>query len=138
MRWSRLKSSLDALRAPAVRDRVALYQARYRYTREEVGRIWVTIDGREVASFDSYAPYDDYQALADLEAYLAIPIDEALASPSPLLRALAVVDRRVGKRRLRALDIGPAEHALVRELYALRCEAEGIEITSARLNPNKS
>ena len=138
MRWSRLKSSIDAFRAPSVRDRVALYQARYRYTREEVGRIWVTVDGREVASFDTSAPYDDYQALADLEVYLANPIDEALASPSPLLRALAGVDRRVGKRRLRTLDVGPGEHPLVRELYGLRCEAEEIEITPARLNPNDS
>jgi hypothetical protein len=53
MRWSKLKSSLDDLRAPALRGRVALNQARYRYTREEVGRIWITVDGREVASFDT-------------------------------------------------------------------------------------
>ena len=53
MRWTKLKSSLEALRAPTLRGRVALHQARYRYTREEVGRIWVTVDGREVASFDT-------------------------------------------------------------------------------------
>ena len=174
MRWSKLKSSLDDLRAPALRGRVALNQARYRYTREEVGRIWITVDGREVASFDTStyvrrraelgddlfeirrtetpgrAPdhatyleadnrareilrragqYDDYEALVDLEAYLSLPIEEALASPSPLVRALAVIDRRVGKRRLRALRIGRVEHPLVRELYRLRCEAEGVDLS---------
>ena len=134
MRWSKLKKSLDDLRAPALDARVALHQARYRYTREEVGRIWVTVDGREVASFDSSRDragrYDDSAALLDLEAYLSLPIDEALRSPSPLVRAMAVVDRRVGKRRLRALDVGPREHPLVRELYLLRCEAEGLHLNT--------
>lgn len=167
MRWSQLKSNLDALRAPALGQRVALHQARYRYTREEVGRIWITVDGREIVSFDTSSylrrhaqlragleqsmggagadstglepdkratemlresgQYGDYQALDDLEAYLSLSIEDALVSPSPLIRALAVIDRRVGKRRLRTLDAGTLEHELVRELYRLRCDAEGIE-----------
>jgi hypothetical protein len=173
MRWTRLKSRLEALRAPALRKRVALHQARYRYTREEIGRIWVTVDGREVASFDTStyirrraelgadlfeirraeAPdrppdhaayletddrareilreagqYDDYEAIVDLEAYLSLPIEDALKSPSPLVRGLAVIDRRVGKRRLRTLEVGPLEHGLVQQLFLLRCEAEGVDI----------
>jgi hypothetical protein len=174
MRWSKLKSSLDDLCAPALRGRVALNQARYRYTRGEVGRIWITVDGREVASFDTsthlrrraelgadlfeirraesldrtpeHAAYleaddraqeilrragehGDYEALVDLEAYLSLTIEEALVSPSPLVRALAVIDRRVGKRRLRALKMSRLEHSLVRELYLLRCEAEDVDVT---------
>ena len=150
MRWSKLTSSLEALRVPALAKRVSIHQARYRYTREEVGRVWVTVDGREVASFDTSTymrrraelgtddraremlrrrgQYDDYEAIVDLEAYLSLPIDEALTSPSPLLRALAVIDRRVGKRRLRTLAVGPLEHPLVRQMYLLRCEAEGVDI----------
>ena len=126
MRWSQLKTNLESLRAPVLAKRVGLHQARYRYTREEVGRIWLTIDSREIASFDTSAQYDDYQALADLKAYLLLSVDDALQSGSPLIRALAVIDRRVGKRRLRSLEIGPEEHSLVYELYRLRCEAEGI------------
>ena len=129
MRWSQLKSNLEALRAPALKKRVEIYQARYRYTLEEVGRIWLTIDSREIASFDTSSQYDDYQALADLKAYLRLPIDDALKSDSPLVRGLAVIDRRIGKRRLRSLDAGPHEDSLVRELYRLRCEAEGISTT---------
>ena len=53
MQWSRLKHRLEERFAPVLRGRLALHQARYRYTREEVGRVWVTIDGREVASFDT-------------------------------------------------------------------------------------
>jgi hypothetical protein len=171
MRWSQLKTALGELCAPELRARVRLHQARYRYTREEVGRVWVTIDGREVASFDTSSyirrrselgaalltaqrpeigetsspighleadekaraalraagQYDDYEALADLEAYLSMGVDAALKCPSPLVRALAVIDRRVGKRTLRKLAVGE-EHQLVRELYLLRCAVEGIEV----------
>lgn len=175
MRWSKLKSNLEALRAPAVAGRVALHQARYRYTNEEVGRVWLTVDGREIASFDTSTyvrrraelqaqllehraaetptgasdrvasleaderareilrragQYDDYEAIADLEAYLSLTIDDALASPSPLVRALAMVDRRIGKRRLRSMRVGQEEHPLVTLLYLLRCEAEGVRTTA--------
>ena len=70
--------------------------------------------------------YDDYGALADLGASLSLSIEEALQSPSPLLRGLAMLDRRVGKRRLRAMAPLEAEHPLVRALFALRCAVEGI------------
>ena len=128
MRWSQLKTQIEALRAAALKRRVGLHQARYRYTLEEVGRIWLTIDGREVASFDASRESGDGQALADLKRYLALSIEDALISDRPLVRALAVIDRRAGKRRLRRLEIGPEEHPLVRELYQLRCEAEGIPL----------
>ena len=70
--------------------------------------------------------YDDYSALHDLEAFLSLPIEEALASPSPLIRGLAVADGRVGKRRLRKLGEPPDAHPFVQEMYAARCAAEGI------------
>ena len=53
MKWSRLRSLLEERLAPSLRGRVALHQARYRYTLEESGRVWITVDGREVASFDT-------------------------------------------------------------------------------------
>lgn len=175
MQWSRLKHLVEERFAPTIRSRVSLQQARYRYTLEEVGRVWIAIDGREIASFDtsSYVgkradlsaqirdarglrpygdpgghaeylqadaeaeaillrsgEYDDYHALADLEAFLSMSIESALTSPSPLLRALAVADGRVGKRRLRTLAALPTEHPLVRALLTLRCEAEQVPINA--------
>jgi len=173
MPWRQLTASLRERLAPTLQGRVALHQARYRYTREEVGRVWLTVDGREVIQFDTSTYirrraemsaalragtgpggtepvpgtpeyraadvaavaqlreaglYDDYNALADLEAYLSLAIDDALTAPSPLLRGLAVVDRRVGKRRLCAMAPLAGEHPLVRELFALRCAAEGLTL----------
>ena len=171
MKWSKLKFLVEDRLAPVLRGRVALHQGRYRYTREEVGRVWVTIDGREVASFDTSryvarrhevsagireanglrpygdagghaayleadaqaedvlrraGEYDDYHALADLEAYLSMAIEDALASPSPLLRALAVADGRVGKRRLRVLAASRNEHPIVQTFLTARCAGEEI------------
>ena len=169
MQWSKLKSLVEARFAPTLTGRVSLHQARYRYTREEVGRVWLMVDGGDVASFATGSAwkrvqpeadrlmdereawgstaaytaaireaeasvraagvYDDAGALDELERYLSLPVNEVLRSPSPLLRALAVLDARVGKRRLKGLAVAPDEHPLVRALLTLRCEAEGITLS---------
>jgi hypothetical protein len=169
IRWSKLRAELKDRITPSLRSRIALHQARYRRTREEAGRVWLELDGRELISFDTssyiakrsnltsevlsgsrpYAAdaeeagtyqsaddiagdalrrageYDDYSARVDLESYLSLSIEDALRSPSPLIRALAVVDRRVGKRRLQSLAPMTSEHPLVTELFRTRCEADG-------------
>src|SRR5258708_11901754 len=175
MKWSRLKKLVEERLAPTVHGRISLHQARYRRTREEVGRVWLSIDGREVISFNtnSYVAkraalgaeiraandlrpygdagqhpaylaadaeaeaslrrsgeYDDYHAVADLVRSLSLAIEVALMDESPLLRALAILDSRVGKRRLRALLSAADEHAFVRSVVALRCEAEGVSIAA--------
>jgi hypothetical protein len=61
-----------------------------------------------------------------LQSYLQLSVDEALASDNFLHRALAVLDRRLGKRRLRSLELAPTEHELVRHLLAFRRQAEGL------------
>lgn len=166
MQWSRLKSLVEARQAPALRGRVTLHQARYRHAQEEVGRVWLAVDGREVAAFATHmgwsrvrpladqlmdergtwgtsaayaeataevearrrqaGDFSDDVALQDLEAYLSATIDAALTAESPLVRALAMLDRRLGKRRLRALALPNDEHPLVLAMYALRCEVENI------------
>jgi hypothetical protein len=143
MQWSKLRSTVESRFAPALGRRVSLHQARYRYTREEVGRVWISVDGRDSASFATGAAardtgdegelrasgvYSDQDAIAELEAFLSMPVEEALAAPSPLLRALAVLDARVGKRRLKAMAASPDEHPLVRTLLAVRCDAEGVRV----------
>ena len=146
MQWSKLRSTVESRFAPALGRRVTLHQARYRYAREEVGRVWISIDGRDSASFASpnaasgdHAPadaesvraagtYSDSDAIAELRAFLSMPVAEALVAPSPLLRALAVLDGRVGKRRLGALAAAPDPHPLVRTLLAVRCDAEGVRV----------
>ena len=57
--------------------------------------------------------------------YLNQSIEEILASKSVLTRALGMFDRRLGKRRLRALDVSE-DHPLVQKFHCLRREWEGI------------
>jgi len=59
-----------------------------------------------------------------LHDYLRTPIADLLNSDNPITRALAVLDARVGKRRLRQLASQQDDHPLVRKFLALRCEAE--------------
>jgi hypothetical protein len=50
------------------------------------------------------------------------PIDEMLASDHPLIRGLAILDARCGKRRLAKIDI-ENEHGFITRLHALRLSA---------------
>ncbi len=61
-----------------------------------------------------------------LAGYLDLSIDAALGSDDPLVRALAMIDRRVGKRRLKSMLLGEGEHPLVRAMLELRREAERV------------
>lgn len=55
--------------------------------------------------------------------YLNLSIDQIMTSPDPIIRAIGMLDRRLGKRRLGALDISN-EHELIQRLFQFRCEAE--------------
>ena len=60
-----------------------------------------------------------------LEECINSSMDDLLACASPLPRALAMLDRRLGKRRFLRLTGIEHEHPLVQRLYHIRAEAEG-------------
>ena len=141
MRWSKLKQQVEAMFADGVRGRVELRTTRYEKAHDRFGRSWITVDGREVANMSNYLACGDsiadgnpdrfeagvfagYDLPLAMREYLALSIDAAIASPNPLIRALAVLDRRAGERRLARID--PAEEVpLVRELLAVRRGVRG-------------
>jgi hypothetical protein len=97
------------------------------------------VDKREVANFSSliyrywaeeppkkYVSEKDEFAQA-LGASLSLSVDRMLESDNAVLRALAMLDGRLGKRRLRAMRLRDDEHPLVRQFFMLRCESEGID-----------
>jgi len=61
-----------------------------------------------------------------LQEYLSLSISDALDSTNFLHRALAMLDSRLGLRRLRQLDLGREHHHLVHLFYRLRTAAEGL------------
>jgi hypothetical protein len=68
---------------------------------------------------------DKVDLLDALGTCIRSPIAALLTSPDPLIRALAMLDRRLGTRRLAKLDMA-SEHPLVVELHRLRRDAEAV------------
>ena len=147
MQWSKLKSRIKSFIAPELRDRIDFHLTSYRESHDGADKVWITIDGERVFDCKHYphewaadAAYADglggdeiKSALADvgihgpkdfgyaIRAYLDTPVDQALQSSDPLVRAFAIVDRRVGKRTLAKLDLSDCDHALINAFYNLRC-----------------
>lgn len=65
----------------------------------------------------------------DLFESLSQSVDDMLRHCNPVIRALAIVDARYGKRRLATFST-ETEHRLVQHLHRLRCEAEGVAFAS--------
>jgi hypothetical protein len=159
MRWSSIVRNFEPFLAPALAGRIRFHATRYRGAHDGEGRGWITLDGQQIASFESL-PYlvrtfglsTELETLGEapgpawdraieiahreglfylwdfqtaVAGYPSLSITSALTDPDPITRALAMLDRRLGKRRLAAIDL-TSEHEIVRTLHDLRCEAEGL------------
>ena len=149
VQWSKLKSQIKSLIAPELRDRIDFHLTGYRKSHDGADKVWITIDGKRVFSCKHYqrewaetalyqlglkrdevksvlaqteiqGPRDFGDAMRD---YLNMPVNEALKSSDPIVRAFAMVDRRVGKRTFAKLDLSNCDHGLVNAFYALRASA---------------
>lgn len=61
-----------------------------------------------------------------VEEYLGLSVENAMDSANPIIKALCMFDKRLGKRRLPGISLSQTEHPLVKLFYRLRCEAEGL------------
>lgn len=140
MKWSKLKKLVEDRFAPSLQGRVAIFSTQYGNC--HCGRAWLTVDGEEVANFctrakhqgllDRVDPPLGYGEISRQDAYAAcwafvhdLSIDESLADSDPLVQTLAVLDSRVGKRRLKTIDPVPL-HPLAQKFLSLRLEGEGV------------
>jgi hypothetical protein len=63
------------------------------------------------------------------KAFVLFPnlsIDEAVCCNNVIIQALALIDKRLGKRKLRNLRFTPDTHPIIKKFYTIRCDAEGI------------
>lgn len=146
MQWSKLKARVKDRICPELRDRVDFHLTSYRRAHDDADKVWITIDGETTLTMKYYtrlrAEYEAYSCgvdwgaikplLCELEifepkdfglamrTYLDLPIRDALASTNNLIKAFAIIDRRVGKRTLTKLEISEAHSRLVRTFYSLR------------------
>lgn len=148
MQWSKLKSRIKDRICPELKDRIDFHVTSYRRSHDGADKVWITVDGnrvfackhyrRETELAESYlsglnresakvflrqvavhGPDDFGDAM---RTYLDLPVAEALDSLDPFIQALAIIDRRVGRKTIAQLDISACEHPLVRAFYDLRRE----------------
>src|ERR1043165_2004372 len=146
MQWSKLKTRVKERICPELRDRVDFHLTSYRRSHDDADKVWIMIDGEPLLKMKHYTYYRAYfeawhcglehpaieSLLFELEifqpkdfgnamrTYLDLPISDALTSTNSLIKAFAIIDRRVGKRTLAKLDVSEADGHLVRAFYSLR------------------
>jgi len=146
MQWSKLKTRIKALICPELSKRLDFHITSYRESHDGVEKAWVTLDGEKIFNCGHYAYEFTYAEgyysglvgselvswlegqeihspkylVESLRAYLDTSIEDALQSTNPFIKALAIIDRRVGKRRLDQMKVEESEHSLVKRFYELR------------------
>lgn len=95
---------------------------------KETGR-WKPDDPDLQAKWEQNGTYCDMDFLHSALSFIRMPFHEAIEHKDPIIRVLAVIDRRLGKRTLQRIH---AEKKFVsypqwvRQFYELRFAAEGI------------
>lgn len=79
------------------------------------------IADKEMVRQGIHSQFEFYYAV---EEYLNLSINEALASTNPIIRALSILDRRLGKQRLICIR---DDHPIVNKLLIIRILVEYIE-----------
>jgi hypothetical protein len=99
------------------------------YIKERTTRLSSYGDGPEPNEFEKslmrrevHAPQD---ITSSIRTYFDLDPRIALTSTDPILKALAMIDKRIGKRTLNAIKLAEDEHSLVKILYTLRMECLG-------------
>ena len=78
---------------------------------------------------ESRTAYTDEEFCEALEIYRNQPIADSICAANPIVRMFALLDRRIGKRRLFTLqDALYRDPAWLTRFYALRIEAEKITV----------
>lgn len=132
MQWSRLKSLVEGRFAASVGRRVSLHQARYRYTAEEVGRVWIAVDGRDVASFATGVSWSATRAGAERL------MDEREAWGSPAAYNQACDEAAAAVRRAGVYDDADALAELEASLSSRRPGGGGGSAATVATRPRLS
>ncbi len=72
--------------------------------------------------------YSQYEFYDSLKSYLTLSIDDALKSDNLIILALAIFDRRLGKRRIPLQKESYRRHPALKIFYEFRCSVENIAI----------
>ena len=148
--WSDLRKRQLDLLAPSLQGRVDYHLARYHQVHNSYGHAAILVDGQATVTFswvemyeqemynydeahlprwENDATFSDYEFIDALTAYRHLSIADALLHEDFIIRVLALLDRRTGKRTLQRLvkeDAWNGWPEWVRRFCMLRFDAEGI------------
>lgn len=102
----------------------------YRNPEHQAGYYSAYDEADRIVNYQEFYPLWEFNK--SLFAYLNLSIADALRSTDPLTKALGILDRRFGKRRLKDFDQA-GESVLVKKMYEYRCICEGIVAADSRL-----
>ncbi len=155
MIWSKLKKQIESRFADCFKGRLSIYSTRYTAGSYFMTRAWITLDGNELLNFstpENYSRYlneyasiearvadsdrtpgkpaergefDKYEFTAACRDYLNMTVEMALSDVNPILNMLAVLDGRLGKRRLREIDPDKL-HNLPKQFLLIRLREENL------------
>jgi hypothetical protein len=136
--WTKLKTKVEAFFSKETKGKVQLHHAVYRP--RKTGRAWIEIDKCEIVSMTvmydyMYSPERYYGSefgmgffLKSMREYLDLSFASVLGSGNPLIKAVGMLDKRLGKRRLMCMDISDSA-PIVKYFYLIRCESCGVKPT---------
>ena len=147
--WSGIRKKLETeYLAPSLRGHIQYYATSYSRSPDHEGRAAIRYDGKEIIKgcyynhwikadlFPKDEKYEkrmkkEFAFMDDTALRLGIfdqqSIEMSLKSENLIVRIFAVLDRRVGKRRLALMKETIAEEPdTFREFYAIRMKAEGL------------
>lgn len=147
--WSGIRKKLETeYLAPSLRGHIQYYATSYSRSPDHEGRAAIRYDGKEIIKgcyynnwikadlFPKDEKYEkrmkkEFAFMDDTALRLGIfdqqSIEMSLKSENLIVRIFAVLDRRVGKRRLALMKETIAEEPdTFQEFYAIRLKAEGL------------
>ena len=155
MSWNGMCRKLEQeYLAECLRGRIQYFATTYRDSHDREGRAAIRLDGEEILKgnyFNNYlywkqfwprygdgydcvdaqtldcGAFDQRSLYKAFEAFDNQSIDQSLQSDDLLVRIFALLDRRVGKRRLIAMrDEMKSAPEVLRKFYDIRMDAEGL------------
>lgn len=147
MQWSKLKSKVKDFICEELADRIDFHLTSYRRSHDGVDKVWILIDKKRVFAIKHYdfvfaerwlhwnskmnqkevgeflqneEIYNPQEFGSAMTEYLNLSISEAIKSSNPIIKAFAMIDKRLGKRTLEKLEISDSEPELVKIFYNLR------------------
>lgn len=155
--WTNMRHKLENdYLAPALRGRIRYFVTAYRESHDQVGRAAILLDSKEILKgnyFNFYFKdhliaddpnrkwhamdeialnhgiFDEYSFYHSFSVFDNQSIEKSLVSDDLFVRIFAILDRRVGKRRLIAMqEEMKNEPEILQIFYLIRTEAENIPV----------